>query len=443
MVPVTSGEPSVILETSAGPTVVPVAAAGPSVTSTGPTLPDYSKWTVVRLKAELKSRGCVVGGNKLVLIARLCAAIAPVEEAMAPNAETIMDAIASASESTTEGPSDAELTALTETSAIEEEEEATVEPGTVELAEETAAKFGAAGAALAMAEAGGEVLTMCADVPVAKEAEKETFFRASTVVDADGRIKLEPLDGLEYADLWQWKTGTSGQLWQSLYGWMSGTCGLVLYLQLQMLVKSSAVWFHAHHWAIGTDPTPRLLQKDGSFAPLPAGRRACQLPEFSLSLLLSLLQASESCETLFAEEYVTIDAMLPTEIAGEMKARPAKAYKAAIKKYTKHAMTYQMLPSSLARMTEDSGPVFLRAVISVFFPDVAIQAGVQAVVEPGSEADEYHAALQDITDPELIMHYLATASSPLETQLCHERFLEMAIEANAVTQYKAVIAERQ
>lgn len=224
---------------------------------------------------------------------------------------------------------------------------------------------------------------------------------------------------------------------------MSGTCGLVLYLQLQILVKSSAIWFQAHHWAIGADSTPRILQGDGSFAPLTAGRRACQLPDFSLSLLSSLLRASEHCGAVFADEYTTMDAMLPSKIADEMKSRPPKAYKAAIKKYTKHAVTYQMLPWSLARITEDSGPVFLLALLCMFFPVVATRAGVVPTTEPDSDADEYHAALQDTTDPQLAMRYLSTVEEDLEIQLCHERLLEMATEAHADSQYKAVIAVSQ
>ena len=48
-------------------------------------------------------------------------------------------------------------------------------------------------------------------------------------------------------------------------------------------------------------------------------------------------------------------------------------------------------------------PVFLRALLCVFFPVVATRAGVVATIEPDHDndidADEYHAALQDMTDP--------------------------------------------
>jgi hypothetical protein len=227
----------------------------------------------------------------------------------------------------------------------------------------------AAVAALGRAEAGGEVLEMCSaqNAPAGAAAAPTP---GSSVVDSKGCMKLQPLDQnkVEFPDLWRWKTKSSGQLWRSLYGWMSGVSGLTLYLQLQILVKSSDVWFHAHHWAIGADPTPRLLQTDGSFAPLPAGRRACQLPNFSVMLLLSLLQASESCTTMFEEEFTTAEQLLPPEVSEELQSRPRKAYTAAIKKYTKHAVTYQLLPWSLARTTEESGPVLLRALLCTFLP---------------------------------------------------------------------------
>ena len=322
--------------------------------------------------------------------------------------------------------------------------------GAAELAEEKVEEMAAAAAAINMAEAGGEVLEMCSNHTATCNTATRTIATrtatgASLVVDADGCIKLKPLAAAltESPHLWQWKTGSSGQLWRSLYSWMSGVSGPTLYLQLQILVKSSDVWFHAHHWAIGVDPTPRLLQADGSFAPLPAGRRACQLPHFSVLLLLSLLQASESCTTMFAEEFKTAEQMLPAEISEELQSRPRKAYTAAIKKYTKHAVTYQLLPWSLARTTEESGPVFLRALLCTFFPEQATTSELWVAMEPDSELEMYNAALQDLTDPTDVMGYLATSNDAPELQLCHARLLEMSIESHADKQYKAVIAVKQ
>jgi hypothetical protein len=317
--------------------------------------------------------------------------------------------------------------------------------GATELAEEEAVEMEAAAATMNTEGAGGEALEMCSDGNGHSAAARIPASRGSLVVDAAGCINLQPLARAEteFPDLWQWKTASSGQLWRSLYGWMSGVSGITLYLQLQILVKSSDVWFHAHHWAIGVDQTPRLLQEDGSFASLPAGRRACQLPHFSVVLLLSLLQASESCETMFAEEFTTAGEMLPSEISKELQSRPRKAYTVAIKKYVKHAITYQLLPWSLARTTEESGPVFLRALLTTFFPEQANRASVCVVVEPGGELSMYHAALQDLTDATKVMEYLATSVDTNELQLCHERLLEMSVASHADTQYKAVISVRQ
>ena len=87
--------------------------------------------------------------------------------------------------------------------------------------------------------------------------------------------------------------------------------------------------------------------------------------------------------------------------------------------------------------------MFLLALLCMFFPMVATRAGGVPTTEPDSDADEYHAALQDTTDPQLAMRYLSTVEEDLEIQLCHERLLEMATEAHADSQYKAVIAVRQ
>ena len=311
------------------------------------------------------------------------------------------------------------------------------------MAEAKALEMDEAALLISRQEAGGETLEMTANVRTPTEAAGPAAFVPSTVVDADGRMKVQPHETPEFPDLWQWKSKSSGQLWRSLYGWMSGDCGLVLYLQLTILVKSSEVWFHAHHWAVGADPTPCLLQADGTIAPLPAGRRACQLPQFSVMLLLSLLQAFESCSTIFAKEHATMESMLPKQFADELAQRPPKAYNAAITKYVKHAVTYQMLPWSLARATEESGPVFFRALLCSFFPSIALRNKLHCVVEPGGDDDDYHCALQDLTDATKVMKFLATSTSQTEVQLCHERLIEIAVEKNADFEFKAVIAIRQ
>ena len=87
--------------------------------------------------------------------------------------------------------------------------------------------------------------------------------------------------------------------------------------------------------------------------------------------------------------------------------------------------------------------MFLRALLSTFFPECANRAGLCIVVEPGGELEMYHAALQDLTDATKVMQYLATSVGTNELQLCHERLLEMSVARHADAQYKAVISVRQ
>lgn len=139
-----------------------------------------------------------------VLVARLGTAVAPARDTTTCAPVTLdgeataraLNAVTSAAEITMGEPTDAELSSLVDTHVAEVAEGDAADPGAVELAEEKAAEFESAATALAVAEAGGEVLTMCANAePAAGEATSNTrTFRPSTIVDADGRIKLKPLD---------------------------------------------------------------------------------------------------------------------------------------------------------------------------------------------------------------------------------------------------------
>ena len=133
---------------------------------------------------------------------------------------------------------------------------------------------------------------------------------------------------------------------------MSQECGLVLYLRDCILVKAADIRPHCQHWVIGADPTLRLWYEDNkSFKALPAGRRACQLPDFSLLVIKQLMQALNNCGVKLVEEHAIIDAYLDPTVAAELKRRIPGAYEASKTKYVKHAQTYQQMPWCLARIT--------------------------------------------------------------------------------------------
>ena len=99
-------------------------------------------------------------------------------------------------------------------------------------------------------------------------------------------------------------------LWATILYWMSGECGLYIYIILCILAKSAALWFHAHNWAIGSDPRPRLLQSNGEFLTLPAGMRACELLDMSLMFLREINLALTSWRETFAEQIQLVAAHL-------------------------------------------------------------------------------------------------------------------------------------
>lgn len=219
---------------------------------------------------------------------------------------------------------------------------------------------------------------------------------------------------------------------------MSGECGLILYLLLQILVKSSSIWSHLHHWAIGCDATARILH-NGEFKSLPAGRRACQLPDFSLLIITQLMEAQATTKEAFAAEFATMDEFLPPHTAAELKLRVPKAYSAAITKFVKHAHTYQMLPMSLARISEDTGPTFLRAFICVFYPIEAARFGFPITPEQLEKCDtlEVSQYLCQGASAEDTVQMLAMAESDLEVQLCHEQLMRIAIDNHCGALYIA------
>ena len=147
--------------------------------------------------------------------------------------------------------------------------------------------------------------------------------------------------------------------------WTAGACGLYLYIKLSILALSSEELFHAMDWAMGADPTPRLLQQDGSFQPLPDGRRACDLPDRSLSFLRDLQLARRSWRETYSRE-LELARHLESQYQAEIEESIPAAYDDAIDKYKSHLISYQMLPNSLGRISEPTGPAFLRAFVCVF-----------------------------------------------------------------------------
>ena len=101
---------------------------------------------------------------------------------------------------------------------------------------------------------------------------------------------------------------------------------------------------------------------------------------------------------------------------------------------------YQLLPFSLARLSEPSAPAFTRALICVFFPALACAHGLQATLAPeGVGCSASHWAAADASLPEAtaeaVCTMLSTAladSDEARQQLCHERFFEIAIENEGI-----------
>ena len=119
----------------------------------------------------------------------------------------------------------------------------------------------------------------------------------------------------------------------------------------------------------------KSVQDDGSFAPLPPGRRFLQLPDQTLGFLRELVLAKDSWEEYLAEE-IQLANELPKDLRDELLAAIPEAYDAAIEKYKVHLPSYQMLPNSLGRLSEPTGVPYARAFVNTFFPCVAKEAGI-------------------------------------------------------------------
>ena len=128
-------------------------------------------------------------------------------------------------------------------------------------------------------------------------------------------MKLTPpatLDECGYHDR-RFRTSISGTLWQMILFWMSGACGLYLYIQISIMALASSTFFHSMNWCMAADERPRLLQENGEFLPLPAGRRALQLPDQTLCFLRELQIALYTWEDTFKDE-VKLAEQLPEDM---------------------------------------------------------------------------------------------------------------------------------
>ena len=107
------------------------------------------------------------------------------------------------------------------------------------------------------------------------------------------------------------------------------------------------------------------------------------------------------------------------------------SYDAAITKYKKHLTSYQLLPNSLSRMSEPTGPAYLRAFIVVFFPALAALEGFGGV--EASDAD----VVQSGAEENIAILSVAVAEADEDRQqFCHERLFKNSIH-NAAQQVEA------
>ena len=68
---------------------------------------------------------------------------------------------------------------------------------------------------------------------------------------------------------------------------------------------------------------------------------------------------------------------LESQYTEEIEESVPAAYGEAIDKYKTHLVIYQMLPNSLGRLYEPTGPAFLRAFVFVFFPSIGKECSLK------------------------------------------------------------------
>ena len=110
--------------------------------------------------------------------------------------------------------------------------------------------------------------------------------------------------------------------------------------------------------------------------------QACTLPDTSLSFLREINIKLSEWEETFASQIQLAEQHLSSRLQAELRQRIPDAYSRAGKQYVKHITSYQLLPFSLASLSEPLAPAFTRALICVFFPALACAHGLQAVLAP-------------------------------------------------------------
>ena len=237
------------------------------------------------------------------------------------------------------------------------------------------------------------------------------------------RVKLVPPTTLDECGIHnrRFRPKVAGTLWQMLLFWMSGECGLYLFIQISVMALASDVFFHAMNWTMGADDKPRMLQEDEEFIALPDGRRSLELPDQTLGFLREMTVARHSWRDTFRDE-VELAKRLPEHLENDILEAIPAAYDAAITKYKKHLASYQLLPNSLSRMSEPTGPAYLRAFIVVFFPELAALEGFGAV--EASDADVVQSGAEEIID---ILSVAVVEADGDRQQFCHERLFKISI----------------
>jgi len=175
-------------------------------------------------------------------------------------------------------------------------------------------------------------------------------------------------DGAGVTGQYRHRPGTKLTLWGAIYSWMSGTCGLALYILAAITAKTLPLFERHLNWMKGADDRCLSLQPDGSFIRLPCGHRAHEMPDRSLLVLEQFQAQAAAVDDIYSDELALLCG-LEAEVAADIRSRIPIALEKAALKIEKHFRTYQLLPWSAGRLIESTGPAFARAMLHHFMPD--------------------------------------------------------------------------
>jgi hypothetical protein len=150
------------------------------------------------------------------------------------------------------------------------------------------------------------------------------------------------------------------------------------------------------------------------------------LPAASLLPVASLLSAASLLHAAFLLQHYSKELELATHLESrhqlEIEESIPAAYDDAINKYKDHLITYQMLPNSLGRMSEPTGPAFLRAFVCVFFPVVAKEHSFTELAISDEDCVQ--------ADSGILLDLLSVAVAERDEarqQFLHERLFQLAV----------------